>query len=758
MIADEYKDWLLPDKNDAGCFKCKYCDAVNSKPRCLHNMGKGALDRHMKSAKHKELQPGSSSSIQSFFTRPSTASSSSLQVADDKVVSAEILWTLYSVQNNFAPHSCDDIMELCQGMFPDSKVAQSCKLGKTKQTYTICFGLAPYFQNILYKKISDSSFISVSFDECFNQVLQKAQVDYFVRYFDDKKKEVVSQYLSSQFIGHSRAEDLKKSFASATKDIDLQKVVHIGMDGPNVNKSLFKKIEKDRESGGMSELLNMGTCSLHIVHGAFQSGVVATGWGLKNTLVALHFMFNNTAARREDYIQVTGNHLFPKMFCATRWLEDVSVAERAIEMWPHVLKIMHAWQTRKITPEPKSKSYADLKAAIQDPLVVVKLYFFCYIAEILQPFLRLYQRDDPLIPYMEADLLRTTKRLLEVFVKPQLLSEFSLKQLRTMDYKNVEHHLRSVELGCAGSNLFLKLQREDNLENDLAKSFQADCKRLVITVVQKITDRLSTGFSFFRKASSLNPKNLDLGEDVLLDKFKSLVHLLTRKSIFPNRIGDQSLVQFRNLISSKTNQLLFKRFDREKRLDNFYFDVLEVPVESALSSVLQVVMVINNGQAEVERGFSLNNSLLENNMSELNIISRRIIKDYLYSSKLKPAQVTISREMKKEVRCANARYKSHLEEQRKEKIATEKAEENVVVETAIKEYKTKINDCKQVLSGLNQRFVAQTLKAADESVPVKSQEMVLVAKGIKREADSVEARLSTLNKELEVLKKRRKMV
>ena len=49
-------------------------------------------------------------------------------------------------------------------------------------------------------------------------------------------------------------------------------------------------------------------------------------------LKELYTLFNNNP----DYTDVTGSNLFPKSFCAARWIEDSDVAERAIEIWDNI--------------------------------------------------------------------------------------------------------------------------------------------------------------------------------------------------------------------------------------------------------------------------------------------------------------------------------------------------------------------------------------------------------------------------------------
>ena len=53
---------------------------------------------------------------------------------------------------------------------------------------------------------------SVSFDESFNKVIQEEQMDLLVRYWDDEVKEVVTRYFESEFLGHTRAGDLRDKF------------------------------------------------------------------------------------------------------------------------------------------------------------------------------------------------------------------------------------------------------------------------------------------------------------------------------------------------------------------------------------------------------------------------------------------------------------------------------------------------------------------------------------------------------------------
>ena len=54
-----------------------------------------------------------------------------------------------------------------------------------------------------------------------------------------------------------------------------------------------------------------------------------------------------------------------------------------------------------------------------------------------------------------------------------------------------------------------------------------------------------------------------------------------------------------------------------------------------LSKVLILVFALGHGQALIERGFSINSNKLSENMKEKSLFSRRTIKDFMMSIKLK---------------------------------------------------------------------------------------------------------------------------
>ena len=71
------------------------------------------------------------------------------------------------------------------------------------------------------------------------------------------------------------------------------------MDGPNVNWKMLDLTVEDRNSNETyPNLLDVGSCNLHVVHGAFRTGMKQTGWGIDLLLKSSYSHLHETPARR----------------------------------------------------------------------------------------------------------------------------------------------------------------------------------------------------------------------------------------------------------------------------------------------------------------------------------------------------------------------------------------------------------------------------------------------------------------------------
>ncbi|GFO04112.1 hypothetical protein PoB_003061700 [Plakobranchus ocellatus] len=72
------------------------------------------------------------------------------------------------------------------------------------------------------------------------------------------------------------------------------------------------------------------------MHNAFQAGHQASSWDLGHFFAALVWIFKDSPARREDFIELTGSAVFACEHCPHRWVENNEVAGQAVEICPAV--------------------------------------------------------------------------------------------------------------------------------------------------------------------------------------------------------------------------------------------------------------------------------------------------------------------------------------------------------------------------------------------------------------------------------------
>ena len=164
---------------------------------------------------------------------------------------------------------CDADNERFERMFPDSSVAKSYKPGQTKVKYVLQFGIAPYIRLSLIEEMKGQTFC-FKFDETTMSQVKK-QYDGYITYYSSSKKKIATSYCVSLFLRHCTAEDLVRHFFEFVKKIDLDpnKLLNIGIDGPSVNRKFERKLIQALESNEGANFITIGSCPLHTVNNAF---------------------------------------------------------------------------------------------------------------------------------------------------------------------------------------------------------------------------------------------------------------------------------------------------------------------------------------------------------------------------------------------------------------------------------------------------------------------------------------------------------
>ena len=111
-------------------------------------------------------------------------------------------------------------------------------------------------------------------------------------------------------------------------------------------------------------------------------------------------------------------------------------------------------------------------------------------------------------------------------------------------------------------------------------------------------------------------------------------------------------------------------FKPPQTLDKYYSEVFSGTKNKSLWRLVKMLLVLSHGQAQVERGFSVNKETMTENLTERAAIAKRLVCDHVCSvgGILK---VDLNHGLLASVSSARGKYRKYLEEQKAEKEGKE---------------------------------------------------------------------------------------
>lgn len=170
-------------------------------------------------------------------------------------------------------------------------------------------------------------------------------------------------------------------------------------------------------------------------------------------------MFKDSPARSEDYRKVSSSTVLPLKFVSHRWLENVPVTERALQIMECIRMYVKAVRDEAVT-HPGNKSFEVVAESIADPLIEAKLHFFKSVAMQLVPFLNKYQTDAPMVVFLGRDLYETLKCVLRRFIKDDIIANaICATELISIDIENDSNHncSRQIDVGFSADQIVKEL-------------------------------------------------------------------------------------------------------------------------------------------------------------------------------------------------------------------------------------------------------------------------------------------------------------
>lgn len=628
---------------------------------------------------------------------------------EQEVQNAEIVQALSFVKNNYSFSSANNDTDKFKLMFPDSKIAQGYKQGATKIKYVIQYGIAPYIKDCDKEEVRNLPY-AFKFDESTNSRVRR-QYDAHVQFWSTKYNKITSTYVGSLFLGHCKAEDLSAHFFEMLQNLHLKPtlLLHLGMDGPNVNLKFEQQLAKFfREQYG-SEFLTIGTCTLHKVHNAFRKGLNACEFDLETFIFDISFFFKRSACRREDYktmeLVTELESRFVLKHISSRWLSIRKACLRLLEQWTNLeeyfLKFLPTQEG--MGNDLHSLRYKRITEVLRDPMQKASFCFVVYASYEFESFLRRFQRDEPMVHLLYDSLLSLLRTLMSNFIEKSTMetADMDVENLLEIDLKRKHKKIKKIDVGTHAKSIIYssKVYSDDELKwrqkclnfyestvvylknnlpfsNKILKDarYFAPCKRNdqhALTAISRLALEVA---NCLRHHLHIVFGSVESVEDVC-DKIRNQWRSYQLEDI-PNEWFTVGVVEKRQCQESYWEDvetvwsdctLQTEETPNSVRVDTFWSKIFEIKDNHGhkkyrqLEGLVKSVLTLSHGNSGPESGFSMNQQILEshgNSLSDDTLIAIRRIKHALSKCDILDFELTPA--LRLSVRQSWQRYQSDL--------------------------------------------------------------------------------------------------
>ena len=236
-------------------------------------------------------------------------------------------------------------------------------------------------------------------------------------------------------------------------------------------------------------------------------------------------------------------------FCDHRWIEDKKVAERALQIWPHIITYICETLKKSKSQIPTSSSFSTLRSAVLDKLITAKLEFFVSVAALPKPYLEILQSDAPLLPFITSELQVMLETLMWKFVKTQELEAGDTPmKISKVNVLAIENHVAALllMLDLLQQQLVSKALKEKKISQLQVLEFRKECATMLAGIVSKIQEKSPLQFNFARKLQSLDPRVMVSKPESVVKMFQQVLKMLVEEKWKTNQQADSELAQFRN--------------------------------------------------------------------------------------------------------------------------------------------------------------------------------------------------------------------
>ncbi|XP_070379490.1 uncharacterized protein [Dermacentor albipictus] len=627
-----------------------FCVLCDSSINCRQH-GVTAIRRHAATKRHIDSanqHRDTSGVVQRPKTTQSTLELTSQRniPLNDQVTHAETLFVLGMTLKGIPYSWADTATDLYPKMFPDSEIAKKFSCKRSKTSYIVSDGLGSYFKKLVVDELNKADvFYSIAIDETPIPEQRCQQLDVVVRYFSDKAQQVVVEHLQSYRLGSATAEILAGEIQKAMMDLPQKNFICFFTDGPNVMKSLKKKMQE-----AYPNIIDLGECCLHKVHNSFARGLNAFGSDIEGVVIDVYYFFKNSAvqsaAMKAEQVTLGLPETVFLRHVSSRWLTLGPAVDRLIEQYPAVKKVLLSDTSRRTGGQLRER----LRKVFSDKTFYAKLLFIRNVSEIFVSFLSLLQGSEPLVHRLYEEMVFLVQKLLGRFMKTEAYRTVNGKDLPHLDVHCSAMWKAVVEVGGDTEAAMSQWEPAEK------KAFRLGARSFYLKATEHLLSRLPFENMALRSLRCLSPKARE--EESSEAEMRCLAAKLPQV-IQPSEIST---------LMDEYTVFQLETVESAPRVDKYWQVIFDLKKSDGshkyplLNKVVKALLSIPHGNADVERGFSENRRLLHDRarLTVESINGIRHIVSYGKRFDSDPCRFSITPEVVRVVRNAKKLYSERI--------------------------------------------------------------------------------------------------
>ncbi|XP_047474151.1 uncharacterized protein LOC125028715 [Penaeus chinensis] len=580
LTKPEFQPWLARDDGDSTRAYCTLCKA-----------GMGAaistLRRHMKGKTHVAGENRAKWKAAQDSSPPSPSLSAT--------GFATILLCCFIAEHNLPFTLAEPLAELQRRMFPDSDIAQSLNIKRTKFN-EVMKALSKMASEDLASKLRTNKF-SIIVDETTDVNTTKC-LAVLVKYYDKERDCIEVSMLDmidifqSSIVG-STGENLYELIVGCLQyhNIPLENLIGFAADGAaNImgeQNSLCSRLRASAPG------ITIFKCICHSLHLCASEAAKCLPRQCEDLIRNVYSFFSHSAKRKNQFkdFQKICNLKPHKMLHAsqTRWLSLHQAVERILEQWEALLLYFKSKEAEDL----RLLSTYDIFCKLQDKSIICYLKFLNFILPKCNNINLLFQRQTPTIHLVYKEIRDLYQQIVLMFCKPDSIKRVPLENI---DPRDEHFHVPTCQvwLGSAVNGEFQSPALKSNLYVIL--DVKERCKKFLITLSLEITKRFHLNDKVWKLTAALNPPSaLDCNLRVSMPSLDELVQLLPRLyegnistladewrclpwHEFKNDMSNCEAMEFYKKMAKEVNQEQNKKFTV---LPQFALQVLSLPTSNA---------------------------------------------------------------------------------------------------------------------------------------------------------------------------------